>query len=425
MLESAKILRRQSEIRQALAELVGKEKPTEDETRKMAELDAEYRANETRYRAALIAEDTERREAGRDLETRQDRERAGLIAQFELRQVALALDEGRALSGPTLEIVTELRGHGGYRGIPIPLGALQLEQRVGETIAAGVIDPIATRPIIDRLFPQACVGRMGGALIDIESGAIEYPVVTSAVTAAWADGELASVAAPVAFATTDKPLKPEQNFGVRMQISRKAMLQSGPALEAAIRRDMNSAIAAGLDAAAFLGTGATGQPLGVITGAGTYGITSTALNAAPTAAAFRTQVVGFMVANAAPSPADARLLIRPETFDELDQGIFDTGSGKTQWDKLLTMIPAANIAMSSNALPTPAGGPPVETSALLTTNIGGVPPFFLAVWGGVDLIRDPFSDAASGQLRLTGILTADVTVGRPAQLRVLTDIQHP
>ena len=51
MLESVKISRRQSEIRQALAELVGKEKPTEDETRSMTDFDAEYRSNETRYRA--------------------------------------------------------------------------------------------------------------------------------------------------------------------------------------------------------------------------------------------------------------------------------------------------------------------------------------------------------------------------------------
>ena len=55
MLDSVKIQRRQSEIRQQLAELVGKETPTEDETRSMGDLDQEYRTNETRYRAALVA----------------------------------------------------------------------------------------------------------------------------------------------------------------------------------------------------------------------------------------------------------------------------------------------------------------------------------------------------------------------------------
>ena len=46
MLDSVKIARRQSEIRQALAELVGKDKPTDDETRNMESMDAEYRSNE-------------------------------------------------------------------------------------------------------------------------------------------------------------------------------------------------------------------------------------------------------------------------------------------------------------------------------------------------------------------------------------------
>ena len=66
MLDSVKIARRQSEIRQSLSELVAKDAPSEDETRAMETLDAEYRQNETRYRAALIAEDEERREAGRN-----------------------------------------------------------------------------------------------------------------------------------------------------------------------------------------------------------------------------------------------------------------------------------------------------------------------------------------------------------------------
>ncbi|RVD62273.1 phage major capsid protein, partial [Mesorhizobium sp. M7A.F.Ca.ET.027.03.2.1] len=43
MLESVKIQRRQSEIRQSLAELVGKEKPSADEAAAMAGMDAEYR----------------------------------------------------------------------------------------------------------------------------------------------------------------------------------------------------------------------------------------------------------------------------------------------------------------------------------------------------------------------------------------------
>jgi len=417
MLESVKIARRQSEIRSALSALVGKERPTDDETRSMTDLDKEYAANETRYRAALIAEDTERRDAKGELESRGGREWADMVSRFEVRQVALNLDEGAALSGVTAEVVQELRSKGGFRGIPVPW--LALERRTGETVASGVPDPKQTRPIIDRLFPASVAGRMGAQMIAIDHGLVEWPVVTSSVTAGWADGETAAVAGPTAFATTDKALSPDNTLGITMKITRKAMKQVGDALEQAVRRDMSSAIEAALDKAIFLGTGANGQPDGVLVGS--YGITSTAVDTWASWAAFRAAVTRFMTGNAANGPGDVKLLIRPEIYDFLDGTLIES-TALSEWDRLVKNVP--NIAMSSNALAAPASGPPTTSKALLTTSAGGVSPIFVGLWGAVDMIRDPYSDATSGGLRLTGLVTADVTIARPAQLEILTGLQN-
>lgn len=419
MLESVKIARRQSEIRQSLAELAGNETPSEDEVRKMDELDREYRSNETRYRAALIAEDTERRDAGNELETRSAQEWAELMAGFEMRQVALALDEGRQLSGQTAEIVTELREQGGFRGIPVPWQALEI--RAGETVASGTPDPVQTRPIIERLFPGSVASRMGAQMISIDAGAVEWPVTTSAVTAGWADGETSNVAGPTTYTTADRAMSPDHNLGIQMRITRKTLKQSGAALEQAVRRDMNGAMGAAMDQAAFLGTGANGQPLGVVTGAATYGITSTAVDALASWGAFRSAVTRFMTANAAGSPDAVRSLIRPELWDYLD-GELIAGTAVSEWDRLVKNIPAGNIAMTNNALDAPTGTPSA-TSALLTTAAGGVAPIFIGAWGAVDMIRDPYSDAQSGGLRITALATMDVTVARPAQLELLTGLQ--
>lgn len=418
MLDSVKIARRQSEIRQSLAELANKTDPSADEVRSMETLDTEYRTNETRYRAALIAEDTERREAGADLETRSGTEWDALVAGFEVRQVVAALNEGRSLSGRTAEAVEELRAAGGYRGIPVPFMAL--ERRAGETIASGTPDPITTRPIIDRLFPGSVAAQMGAQMIQIGSGAVEWPVATSSVTAGWANGELANVAGPTTYATTDKALKPEQTMGIQMRISRKAMLQSGDALEQAIRRDMNGTMAAELDKAIFLGTGATGQPLGIVPGVATYGITSTDAGALASWAALRAAVVRFMTANAASGPGAVKALIRPELWSLLDDTEAFTGTGITEWDRIVRNLGAP--VMTTNALAAPSGDP-LETQVLLTTNAGGVAPVFVGLWGAVDLIRDPYSDAQSGGLRLTALTTADVTVARGAQLELVTGLE--
>lgn len=427
MLESVKISRRQSEIRQSLAALVGKDAPSEDETRSMETLDAEYRSNETRYRAALIAEDSERREAGEELETRSDKEKAELIGKFEMRQVALHLDEGRPLDGATSEIVQEMRSQGGYRGIPVPWQALEL--RAGETVASGTPDPITTRPIIDRLFPDSVAARMGAQMINIGSGATEWPVVTSSVTAGWADGETGNVAGPQVFATTDKALRPEHNLGIQMRITRKALKQSGDALEQAVRRDMNGAISVEMDRAAFLGTGANGQPLGVISGAATYGITDTALDAEPSYTDFLAEIVAFMGGNTITSPGQVASLMRPELFGYLEGKVNDVLQ-VTEYYRLGFLLSGrgvtgtfpSNINVSSNAIAAPSGDP-LETEMLFTTTTGGVAPMFIGTWGGVDLIRDPYSDAQSGGLRITALTTMDVTVARPSQLRVLSGVQ--
>lgn len=419
MLTSKKIELRRSEIRQNLAELAANDNPTADETRKMGELDLEYRTAETRYRAALIAEDTERREAGEELETRSDKEWSDMMAGFEMRQVALYLDEGRTFDGKTAEIVQELRSAGGFRGVPVPWQALEI--RAGETVASGTPNPISTRPIIDRLFPDSVAARMGAQMISIESGAVEWPVTTSSVSAGWADGETANVAGPTVYATTDRPLTPDHNLGVQMRITRKTLKQSGTALEQAVRRDMNGAMGAAMDKATFLGTGANGQPLGVITGAASYGIASTAVDALASWSAFRAAVVRFMTANAAGSAGAVRMMLRPEIWDYLD-GDLISGTAVSEWDRMLKNIPAGNIAMTTNGLAAPSSDP-LETQALLTTNAGGVAPIFVGAWGNIDVIRDPFSDAQSGGLRITALATMDLTVARPAQLELLTGLQ--
>jgi len=418
MLDSVKIARRQSEIRQTLAELVGKDKPSEDETRAMETMDGEYRSNETRYRAALIAEDSERREAGADLETRSGREWSEIMAGFEMRQVALALDEGRALDGRTGEIVAELRSRGGYRGVPIPWEALEI--RAGETVAAGAPNPLRTAPIIERLFAGSVAARMGGQMVNVGSGEVEYPVTTSAVTAGWATSETGNVTGPAAYTTVDRPLKPDHNLGVQMRITRKALKQSGEGLEQAVRRDMNGAIEEALDRAVFLGSGAAGEPTGLFAGAAAWSIAATAVGAAASWAAFRSEVVAFITGNAATGPGDVRLLIRPEVWDAMDAAIWDAGSGITEWNRLTGAM--GSVTMSHNALADPAGTP-AATSAVLTTTAGGVAPFFVGTWGAIDLIRDPYSDAQSGGLRLTALATMDVTISRAVQTRILTGIQ--
>ncbi|MEM8821576.1 MAG: phage major capsid protein, partial [Pseudomonadota bacterium] len=174
MLASTQIQRRQSAVRERLAELAAVETPDEAQLTEMRSLDTEYGANETRLRAALVAEAEERDAAGRELERREDVERAELEQAFELRQVVQHHAEQRAFTGETAELIQELRQAGGFRGVPVPWGALETRA----TVSTGTPDPISTAPIISRLFPQSVAAQMGAQMINIDSGEREYPVTS-------------------------------------------------------------------------------------------------------------------------------------------------------------------------------------------------------------------------------------------------------
>lgn len=206
-----------------------------------------------------------------------------------------------------------------------------------------------------------------------------------------------------------------------MRLTRKAMKQTGAGLEQAVRRDMQSAIAVGLDRAVFQGSGANGELLGIIAGAGTYGIAVTPVDKAASWATFRASVVKFMIAHTAAGAGSVRLMIRPEVWAAMDATLI-AGTAVSEWDRLVSQVGSGNIVLATNALDAPEGDP-AATDALLTTTAGGLSPAFLGLWGGVDMIRDPYSDAQSGGLRITGILTADVTVARGIQSEVLTGIR--
>lgn len=150
-MESRRIELRWSEVRQELATLAANDAPGETGIRRMGELDTEYRTLEVRFRAALVAEDTERREAGADLETREGRARDDLVGAFEVHQIVASLDHGHRLTGQTAEVVNELRSQGQYQGLPMPLEALETRA----TVSGDLVDPKATRGIFDRLFPPA------------------------------------------------------------------------------------------------------------------------------------------------------------------------------------------------------------------------------------------------------------------------------
>jgi hypothetical protein len=223
--------------------------------------------------------------------------------------------------------------------------------------------------------------------------------------AGWAATEGGDVPAATAFQTTETVLSPDHTLGAHMRISRKAVKQVGNGLEEAIRRDMSAAIGAELDRAILVGDGTGGALTGLVGLASGSGIW------AATWATVRAEIVAFMEANAISDPAAVRMAITPAMWSALDDAIWDTGSGITEWQRLTGGVGTPALATQLSA-----------DTAIMAVTAGGLSPAYLGIWGGVDVIRDPYSDAASGGLRLTGLMTVDLAVPRAAQLRKLAAV---
>ena len=207
-------------------------------------------------------------------------------------------------------------------------------------------------------------------------------------------------------------------MGFEMKITHKALKQSGAGLGQAVRRDMSAAIQQETDRVVLLGSG--GEPLGVFPGASTYGITETAIDAGATYAVFWDAAIRFMAANAASWPSACNLLLRTEVYGFLDDRLAADAAPVWDWDRPRAAF--NHVVMTTNGIAA-LSGDPAASSALLITAKNGVSPIFCGMWGGVDVIRDPYSDAKSGQLRLTALTTMDVTVARGVQLEILTGVQ--
>ena len=170
----------------------------------MEDLDAEYRTNETRYRGRA---DRRGRTSGArpraNSRTRGGREWADLVAGFEMRQVALALDEGRQLDGRTAEVVTELRARRRLSRRAGAVGGARTARRRDRRQRHAGPDPDAAdhRPAVSRTCAAA---RMGAQMIAIDTrrGRVAGGDVERR-RPAGPMARLANVAGPTVFATTD------------------------------------------------------------------------------------------------------------------------------------------------------------------------------------------------------------------------------
>ena len=193
---------------------------------------------------------------------------AALESRVSLLTVLRAGMEGRSLSGAEAEMHAELqRRHGApkHGGILVPLAAF--ETRANTTTTAGELVGTDHRAdqYIGPLRNSLLVQRLGVRTLSGLVGNVSIPKAGAGLSAGWvAEG----TALPESAMDFDSVTLSPKHVGGVTEMSRQLIQQSAPAIEDLVREDLSFAVAQAVDAAIIAGTGAAGQPKGIIGRAG-------------------------------------------------------------------------------------------------------------------------------------------------------------
>ena len=239
---------------------------TADESAKFDKLKSEVQNLEASEQRQQFLDEAERRAPGVVVNGGDKFE--DLEGRVSLLSVLRAGMEGRALAGAEAEMHAELErrhGKGKHGGILVPLAAF--ERRDNTTTTAGELVGTDHRadqyigPLRNSLLVKALGVRTLSGLV----GDVSIPKYGAGLSAGWvAEGAALSESEMEFDSVTLTP----RHVGGITEMSRQLIQQSAPAIEGLVRDDLSHAVAAAVDAAIIAGTGANGQPVGIIGRAG-------------------------------------------------------------------------------------------------------------------------------------------------------------
>ena len=389
---------RQSKERGRMAEL-GRGDNWTDETRAeydklesgVPDLEREIRAAER----AVADEEAEQRAAGAAARQpegdAEDRERADLRRKVRLGRYVAAAVEQRSADGAELEYNAAV-GIAGNR-FPLELLAPPAVEQRATTDADTITTP---RRWLDRLFAGTAADRVGVTMESVPAGMASFPVTTAGASAAQRAREQA--AGDAAWTVSVTEMGPTRNAArLVFTIEDTARI---PGLDPALTRELRMALVEGIDRAIFRGdTGATG--------------TDADITGLETAAGVTEQTV-----------TQTNKVKGPETltaFTGLVDGIHATGLGDLRvvssvgawrlWESTVINSAADNMTLAAflraAGLSWMARGH-IESNtanndfgAFVGRGRGIEGAGVAAVWEAGELIRDPYSGAAKGEVALT------------------------
>ena len=278
------------------------------------------------------------------------------------------------------------------KGIIIPAEALVTplapKNAINTTVGAPLIPTTLEMGSFIDLLRNKCVILQVARQLNGLVGNIDIPRQTAGATGYWVGEDTAPTSSNATFDTLQLRMK---TVAGNTYVTRNMLKQTTLDMEAFVREDLATALALALDKAALYGTGSNNQPLGL---SGTTGVNS----------------VNFATANA-------------PTYAELVQMETEIGLDNAAVDSMAYIINAGTKGhckttqkfSGTNGAPIWEDGNQINSYKALVTNqvntgdvfLGNWSDFIVGLFGGLEILVDPYSYSNKGAIQVTGFQDVD------------------
>ena len=377
-------------------------------------LETEYRDSGVKLQALLAVEDAERQVAEREaalvgnlVGDPEQREVAALRAKSSVVSYVQAALEMRSLDGPEAELNSALSM--GSHQFPLEMLAPP-EKR--QTTAVDV--SVNQGNWLDRLFNGTAAQYLGVTFQSVPAGVASLATTTAGATAGQLDKSGATPAAAWTIGITE--MKPKRN-AVHAIFNIEDVARIGPGLEAALQRDLRSAMVEGVDRVIFKGDATPTAAAADIVGLQTAAIAEVTLTQANKILGQKIleKLAGLIDGKHATSPADIRIVTSVGS-NVLWMTTIQAAAVENQTIAQFLRDSGISWATRGGIDTATANG---DFGAYLGLQQGIAGAAVSATWMAGQLIVDNFSGATKGEVSLVLNTLHDFAIPRPANFRRL------
>ena len=282
-----------------------------------------------------------------------------------------------------LRSVSPARASGGRRDLSVGTASAGGNLVATENLGASFIDQLRNRAVIFQMGATRLPGLRGNVTI---------PKQSAPATAYWV---LEGAQLTESQQTFGQVALIPKTVGAYTELTRQLLLQSNPAADMLVMDDLARVVSLAIDSAGINGSGASGQPTGVLNTAGIGSVVGTSIDHAKTLE-FQTDVLG---GNAMLNPGATGYVTTAAVAALLAQRVKFTSTASPLWEgNLLDGQVSGFKSMSSGQIPA------------ATMLFGDFSQVVVGEWGMLEVEVNPYADFKAGTIGVRAFYSVDIAV---------------